>query len=206
MSFDPTNAYTTLIIGMSGKIGTGKNYLLDHVLFPHFVAHQVPCVVMAFADALKMDAIRDQGFVFDDVFGESKPYPVRKYLQEYGEVERKKDSDVWVKRLHPQLLLHGSRGIKVVLISDLRHENEAKYIYKMGGLCIRIEAPVRNKRKLLKESNGDEEKMAAVASHVSETSLDSYSKFDIVIQNDANTFLGREHFIEQFNKHCRLRK
>jgi hypothetical protein len=67
----------------------------------------------------------------------------------------------------------------------------------MGGKIIRIEAPERNKI-LVARQNLDEN----TSNHMSETDLDNYYGFDLIIDNDYNSsMLKNKEILKDFFMH-----
>jgi hypothetical protein len=185
------------VAAISGKIGSGKNYLMEQVVLPWLKHNRLTCVVMAYADELKFRTMTKHKFSFEQVFF-TKPQAVRVALQDGGSRAREEVGPWhWIEEAHKWLLLHAYRGIDVVLFSDNRHINESQYIkYACNGAVFRIEAPKRNRAKLVQDytvkdpSTGAIDEMAThqaiakIAQHESETALDNYDGFDAVIANE----------------------
>lgn len=176
--------HRTLIIGVSGKMGTGKNYIAEHIIIPflrkHYKQHSI--IEMAFADQIKVNAMVKHGLTIEALT--NKTARIRNILQKEGTEEGrdKLGEDVWVNYLSKWIDLHQSRGVKVVVITDVRFKNEAEFIKKRGGQVIRIEAPQRNTERLVMEHN-----TANIKMHRSETELDDFKGFDLVVNNDLGT-------------------
>lgn len=159
------------VIAMSGKAGTGKDYLYEHYL------KTLGYYNFALATHFKVFLVGQGKASYDEVFT-SKPPHVRKLLQEEG-TERGRlvyGPEIWLDTAFAWML-HFSViwGINKFCITDVRFPNEADYIRDRGGKIIRIDAPIREaKNGLTKEAR----------QHISETALDNYSNFDLVIQND----------------------
>lgn len=173
------------IIGFSGKLGSGKDYIAKHIL---------PCVleeiygihadirVVAVADQLKYElAARDSSLTYELMYV-TKTKEVRLKLQEYG-TEQGRDKygeNMWIQSLSMRMEVDKQRHIGtnplVFVLTDIRYENEAEFVSN-NGLLIRINAPERNKTRLNQEGIADKEP------HRSETALDNY-KFAYIIQND----------------------
>lgn len=185
------------VLAVSGKIGTGKNYLMEEILKPWLLANGYHCVVIAFADELKFHVMNQYGYTFEQVFF-TKPKDVRIALQEVGDRKRQQvDEAHWIREAHKWVMLHASRGVDFILFTDNRHINESDYIKKqLGGVLLRIDAPKRNWAKLQADYtvwNSDnhtvnvaetEANIAQIAGHISETALDTYTEFDAVINNE----------------------
>ena len=67
------------------------------------------------------------------------------------------------------------------ILDDVRFKEEADYVKKMGGKLIRLEGDPGN---ILKDCTRD-------LTHVSETDLDDYEDFDLVI--NTNNYVGKIH-------------
>lgn len=97
------------------------------------------------------------------VKGKSGPMTYREFVQYFGtNICRKIYPDIWTNRLIGDIQAEESL---YALVSDVRFPNEVDAIKKAGGKVIR----------LLRSSDEDE--------HESETALDSYEDFDLVIDN-----------------------
>lgn len=179
------NKRMPLIIAVSGKLGTGKDYLIDHLLLPKLRARGISR--MAFADHIKINVASQEGIPLEDLLIGDKTPANRKKLQIAG-TEHGRDrygEDIWVDTLANWIKLRAMReeNLDVVLISDCRFPNEARFVESNGGLLIRIEAQNRNHNRLKEESKGDQLLYESISLHASEVSLDSY-RFSHVVQND----------------------
>lgn len=156
------------VIGLSGKVGSGKDYLGLNVL-RRAGYHQ-----WAYAWPLKMQAL-GQGATYEEVFV-TKPPAVREMLQivgteqgrdKYGQNYWLKIADGWLRTLHENL------GISKFYFTDVRFPNEVDFIHNLGGKVVRL-------------LHGDriyplQDSPAAL--HSSETVLDDYQNFDAVFVN-----------------------
>jgi len=170
------------IIGISGKIGSGKNYVAEVLLLPRLPPK--PTLVMALADHFKVDACAKDGLDYDRVFV-NKDEESRRILQRRGTEEgrNKYGEDIWIRTLETWIRVYGDRGIKRVIIADIRFQNEAAWIKKAGGTLIRVVAPARTHARMHTEATSDDA-YARIQTHVSETDLDAYTAFDYVVHND----------------------
>lgn len=170
------------IIGFSGKMGSGKNYVAERILKP-MLNPQVPTLVCAFADQLKIDTIYQDQVAYERVYGE-KDTESRQLLQRRGTENGRlvHGEDVWIRCMQAWIRAHSERGIKRFLITDVRFENEAEWIRSLGGMVIRVEAPERTKAAYEREKCSESAKV-----HASETALDAYANFDGVLQNDIDS-------------------
>jgi len=169
------------LYGFSGKLGSGKNYLAENI----FETVGEGPITLAFGDQLKMDLCARENYSYERIF-HTKDHQSRIALQKYGtEMREKYGPDIWITYLHNWIKMHVDRGNTTFIVSDVRYPNELAWFKTLGGIIIRIEAPQRNLDELMKETNGDPEKMKAIATHSSETALDNYQdQFDYIINND----------------------
>ena len=176
------------LIGLSGKLGSGKNYIAEKIIAPYF-QDKYNILIIGFGDQVKNELYaRDETLTYDLLY-DNKTYESRKKLQEYAtEYGRDKyNQDMWIRGLDMQIETFCRRSPKEVLIiiCDVRFINEAEYIknHKDSHLY-RIEANNRTKSRYQKESNDDQDNYNKISNHMSETNLDYYSKFDYIINND----------------------
>jgi hypothetical protein len=187
MSF-PTDK--PIVIGFSGKLGSGKNYIAEHILPRILDKHIVP-IYLAYADQLKVEVYaRDKTaeLTYDGLYVNKTP-EVRRQLQTYGtEIGRESKKNIWVDALHMWITVFTKRWarkdlIPVFIITDVRFVNEAEYILKQDGIIFRIDAPGRTEAKLRQEAGNDNEQYQAIKFHRSEISLDDF-EFSAKINND----------------------
>ena len=163
------------LVGISGKIGTGKtavtNYLLDRL--PGNWKR------IAFGDVLKQEVHEIYGVSLEDTYknkdrecylalhfnAPKKCMTVREILQWHGaEIRRKEDSYYWVNKMTD--IVFENRALDGIIVDDVRFENEAELVKEFGGLLVRLGC-----------YEGWECDPAA-ARHTSETALDNYLEFD----------------------------
>lgn len=180
------------IVAFSGKFGTGKDSgatcVLEYLATNYAVLNangtfEPPLVDhLKFADALKRSSSEMTGVALVDQYradGKAKEIPgldmsVGRFQQLLGTVARQQiHPDIWML---PVLNQTRSSG-KFTVISDCRFRNEAIGIQKMGGLVIRLN---RHPDLISEESKAGRD-----PNHISETDLDDYPNFDLVIQNDS---------------------
>ena len=132
------------VIGFTGQARCGKSYLSDRLAKAAFDAGQRPYLV-SFAGALKR-ASAEAGFPKD-----THPSEYREFCQTHGAEMRAKDPDYWVKKtieeinelaqLENKLLNEGNKYWEVVvIIDDVRYQNEIDTILKMGGDIVHVTA------------------------------------------------------------------
>ena len=174
------------IIGLSGKMGCGKNYIAEKILYPYF-KKSYNILIIGFGDLMKNELYaRDLTLQYDQLY-DQKTFETRNKLQQYG-TENGRDKyhqDIWVRGLDIQIETFKRRcgEDSMVIICDVRFKNEYDYIKEKGGKTVRIEAPNRSKIRYTKEGLFDELLINKIMVHRSETELDNI-KFDFIIKND----------------------
>lgn len=197
------------VIGISGKIGSGKNYLAEH-LEAELVRRGFTVGSASFAFPLKdqfnqmLDSIRAgksdkqisndfdiplgeartlTAFVRDELAGNpalnayDRSVGVRSGLQYLGtEVRRAQDPDYWVKRFDENL----DRSVDYTFATDVRFTNEADHVHSIFGYMIRLEVPSEIILDRTKNRDGIQY-TAEQLNHKSETELDNYPDFDLVV-------------------------
>lgn len=159
-----------MIIGLSGKKGSGKNTVSELIRRYSLPAHWEE---KQFAGKLKQMVSVLTGITMGDLDRQEVKEATLKYmdlgttprylLQTLGTEWGRNliDKDIWVKTL-----LSDYKRNSDWIITDVRFENEAMAIKERGGLLIRIN----------RGQSPDE--------HSSETMLDNYDGFDYVIDNN----------------------
>lgn len=152
------------LIGLSGKAGSGKDWLGRTVLEPAGWSK------FALAWPMKHEAM-GHGFSYREVHYD-KPEPVRRWLQhrgtedgwhKYGEEYWLRIADGWMRTLSE------TYGVRRFYVPDIRFPHEVAWIKRHGGAVIRLVG-----RGGL---HGD------AAEHESETALDDYRGWDYVLSN-----------------------
>lgn len=192
-----------LLIAISGKLGSGKDYLMEHYFLPR-VDPDAGVTKMAFADQLKINVASKTGASLADCLSGNKSAELRRELQLEG-TERGRDlygPDIWVTALENWVRLRKIRGdqFKIVLITDCRFPNEAQWVEDNGGFLLRIEAPDRTRTRLEAESKGDPKLAASIGSHLSETALDNYS-FRYKVDNSSERDTVRQEAMACLDKY-----
>lgn len=185
-----------MIIGISGKMGVGKDYLVEHFLIPYFKEQGKRVFTICFADQIKINAATQNNISILEMFGNKTP-EMRKMLQITGTEEGrdKYGADVWINYVANWIKLWRMRDLAdVFIITDCRFKNEVAWIEsQLNSKVIRITAPDRNMERLNKESKGDPELLKSISTHQSETDLDEH-RFKHVINNqrgiNAETTMG----------------
>lgn len=183
------------VIALSGKIGSGKDFLMDNVVKKFLESSNF--VHLSFADQLKVMLMTKEGLTFEECYVKKTPKS-RLLMQKFAEEERKKDSEIWIKYMKNWMTVQASRGVEYVLITDLRYRNEYEFLKSINACIIRIEWWTRTREKILEESGGDPDIFREISEHISETDLDSI-KFEEVIQNGDSRFELEECIIPSFH-------
>ena len=144
-----------MILGLSGKAGSGKDTMAD------FLVTRYGFEKASFAYALKSLCVNLGWNGQKDEAG-------RKLLQDLGTVLRTYDKDFW---LRPVVSYIAKNPHKHIVITDVRHINEAQAVKNIGGKLIRIDRENAYSMGILQQ-------------HESELALDKYTEFDKVIYND----------------------
>lgn len=175
------------LIGLSGKLGSGKNYIAEKVIAPYFT-DKYNILIIGFGDQVKNELYaRDLELTYDVLY-DRKTFTSRKKLQEYA-TEHGRDKynkDMWIRGLDLQIQTFCNRSPKecLIIICDVRFQNEAKYIKEHNGKLFRIFSPFRTEQRYWQESSNENE-FNKISIHQSEIDLDNYA-FDYIIKNDLN--------------------
>jgi hypothetical protein len=168
-----------MVIGVSGKIGSGKDTFAD--LFIEHVSEQYGHVFenKKFAYNLKKIVSTLTGVSMVDVLSREGKL---KYLPEWGmtigEMQQKIGTEAIRNNIHNDawvLSLFGTydEDHDFWIITDVRFKNEANIIKEKGGIIIRLNGDPNNSKK------GDDRNMQ----HQSEIDLDDYQGFDYIYDN-----------------------
>lgn len=192
-----------VLIGISGKIGVGKDYVTSNVVIP--ILKDSTYLQLAFADQIKINVMSKMNVSYEDVYYK-KTQESRQLLQQEGSICRNDDPDIWIKYFKNWANVHMKRGVQHILISDCRYKNEFDYIKKNGGIVIKVVAPDRNNDRLIQEASSsgvfDDENFNKIKSHQSECDLDGLSddNFDIVIDNTKSKNLDIKNLQDTLHK------
>jgi len=194
-----------IIIGLSGKMGSGKNYIAEKIIYPYF-RKEYNILIIGFGDLMKNELYaRDTLLSYDELY-DNKTFETRHKLQQYG-TENGRDKynqDIWVRGLDIQIETFRRRSGEncLIIICDIRFNNELNYIKQKNGHLIRIVAQDRTELRYINESKGDKERYEKIKNHKSENELDFY-KFDYIIDNsESNINFEKEinQLLNEINK------
>jgi hypothetical protein len=175
----------TILLAVSGKLGVGKDYVMEHLLLPR-INSTTRVARMAFADHIKINVASQTGTSVDHMLSGHKSVELRKKLQIEGTENgrNKYGENIWIDTLRNWIRLRELRdGLDIVIITDCRFQNEVDYVESEGGLVIRVQAEDRNEIALRRESGGNEDLYQSIKNHSSETSLDAH-QFRWVLSNE----------------------
>jgi hypothetical protein len=160
------------LVGISGKAGSGKDYLATHYF------KNMGYQTLSFAWLLKWVCIAQGGCTWEEAF-HTKPKAVRSLLQDTGNAWRSQyDMMAWVRGLDAVArTLAESHGTTKFVIADVRFPNELLAVKQLGGETIRIVAPTRV------AANGLTDAQRADASEVALDATPN-SEFSFVVYND----------------------
>ena len=167
-----------MLIGLTGKKFSGKTTIAK------FLTENYDFKEYAFADSLKKACINIFGLTEEQVYGKNKETlriideywntTPRVIMQTLGTLIRNlNDSpetnlnnlkDIWIKQVHRKIIESKNKNHKNIVVSDIRYNDEALMIKKLGGIIIKID-----KQDDKHESENQELKLGEV---------------DIIISND----------------------
>jgi phosphomevalonate kinase len=189
------------LIGLSGKMGCGKDYIANKYIIPYLESKGRKTMIWSFADQIKVNAMVKYNITYKNVYIEKSKF-TRTLLQKEGtEFGRDKyGKDIWIKYLDAWSEIMGHKNVDALIITDVRFLNEIEYIKGKKGMIIRIDADDRNEIRLQKESNGDNNIYTAIKTHISECELDKCTDFDYVINNRTDNNINEVEIFEKLEK------
>jgi len=191
-----------MIIGISGKLGTGKDYIVKNYIEPYFSNMGLKTLIVAFADHFKVNAAAQAGLPIETMYNNKTP-EIRKMLQKTGTEDGRNvfGPDIWINTLEKWVQLRVIRdNVNVFIVTDCRFKNELEWV-KSKGHVLRIFAPDRNSIKIEQESNGNNDIAKAISSHSSETELDD-QKFEFVVDNTISNCSNVKAEVQAFLSSC----
>lgn len=108
---------------------------------------------------------------------------VREVLKFWGnDVRRAQNPDYWVDMTAVYAKEQVGSGVSCI-IPDVRRQNEAGFINDSGGLLVRLNVSEKEqRRRLLSRDNKLSDRSAFT--HITETDLDDYDRFDVILDTD----------------------
>jgi hypothetical protein len=129
------------IIGISGYARAGKDTFAAYAaeILEEFGLQSKR---IAFADSLKkninsflLEHLGITSFTQDD----DAKLIIRPLLVAYGAAARKINKDYWIEQIKPDILNSDKTVVKI--ITDVRYENECKFIQSLGGKIVVVSQP-----------------------------------------------------------------
>lgn len=197
------------VIGISGKIGSGKNYLAEHLeLELHKRGYTTGSASFAFPlknefneilDALRADATDEQiATDFDFPLAQARILTafVRRELAENAALDAY-DRSIGVRSGLQYLGTEIRRAqdesywvdlfdanlvhdVDYTFVTDVRFINEADHVHDLDGYMIRLEVPAEIILDRTKNRDGIQYTVEQL-NHASETQLDDYKRFDLTV-------------------------
>lgn len=199
-----SNVSSVKIIGVSGKIGSGKDHIVKNYLLPAFDKSKEKCMVLSFADFLKEYCAMVYDLNYHELY-QQKNKNSRKILQRTGtELRKKHGPHTFVNIVHQKIQdLACRNGFSVFILTDVRFPEELNFVRKNNGFLCRVESKSRNSRKLQKECSSDKKKILEFSTHESEVALDKHTAYDFILHNEENCDVQNEcsKMIHKCNQH-----
>ena len=176
-----TNKTPPNLIGISGKIGSGKTtfsmYLQKELSDQSSASGDRAFTIKSFAENVRRTVEILTGIPINKMrTPEDKNVFIPEFDKTVGEMFqvvatkiREVHPDSWVNSLFST---YNSQSMWI--IDDVRFPNEADRIKQLGGILIRLEGDPGGVRKNSKRD----------LNHVSETALDDYKGFDLIVNSD----------------------
>jgi dephospho-CoA kinase len=157
-------------VAIVGRIRSGKDTVGDMFIKDY------GCTRMAFGDEIGR-VIQDY---FPDAFKDGKP---RRHYQHIGQRFRDLDPDVWVKQLEKRLKINYVKGVRRVVITDMRQRNEYEFLKSLGFQVIKVETADEIRLERM-NANGDQFTLADL-NHETEQQIDALP-YDYLISNNTS--------------------
>lgn len=168
----------TILLSFSGKIGSGKDFLVKNVVIPFLKKNNKSYVVLSFANYLKQKLYTEYNVEYDKLYI-TKDEPTRKLLQKVGDEMRQRDINIFTKSVYINIL-NSLDFYDVIILSDTRFINEKKFLEGLNDIktyTINIVSPNRTLNKMKSENS------VHLKDHKSETELDN-EMFNLILKND----------------------
>lgn len=185
MSSAPQARPLVYCVLISGRIGAGKTTTVDALQQRLLeLVDEAECVVLSgqYADELKREcaerAKKPLALFYSEAgkqtLIESEGVTAGRFLQIVGEEARARDPLHWIKALKRKQNEAAADGRRVIMIvGDCRHPNEIDEM--RPGVAVLLRG----------DPGGVRARSTRDLNHISETSLDGYERFDLVLDTDA---------------------
>lgn len=175
-----------LVVGVSGKIGSGKTCLAEglqerfkHVLLRNFADRLKDEVAMH----LEIDIALCYTHEGKNTYLPQYSMTIGEFLQQWGTKLRDVHEQMWVLALQSfveaQIREKTSSEPLLVVVGDVRFPNELEWVRRIGGLSVRLTGDPQRERAKSKRN----------MQHPSETALDQHEtegKFDVLVNTEKN--------------------
>jgi hypothetical protein len=171
-----------MLIGTTGKARVGKDTFTEMMVEELYKRTRSKFIMMAFANELKLRVQKDFDLSYDQLWGDSKEVEDTRYvkpeggywtgreiMQAYGEFYRSINKSFWVDNLFKTI---EEKEYNNVVITDVRHPNEADPIKEHDGYIIKVTSD----RRKIQDIHGN--------NHISEVAMDNYENIDFHVRND----------------------
>lgn len=206
-----------ILLGVSGKLGVGKNYITENYLVPKLIEQfskenvQYVPYFFSFGTQVKVELYsRDtsSSLNYNNLFVEKTKHSrtsLQQYATENGRDRYRKDMwvraiDMWIQVQMSNIEVvnkHLSRKIvPIFVVEDVRFENEYEYIKSNSGILVLVESGYRNFERILKELENTNNKTNDTI-HESELGLE-HLEFHVRINNDPVNSDTIEFIIDEF--------
>jgi dephospho-CoA kinase len=171
-----SNRVEVIKIAFTAKLRAGKDTAADHLHIRYGFDK------VAFGDALK----RNVNEAFPWVYGPKKP---RALLQQYGQLMREIDPQVWVR--HVERKVNGIIDFRVntgaervgIVLTDVRQQNEVDWCRHNAVTLIRVTAP--DEMRIARAIEAGDDFTVHDLAHETELAIDSF-EVDAEIVNDGS--------------------
>jgi hypothetical protein len=209
-----------ILLGVSGKLGVGKNYITENYLVPKLIERfsnknvQYVPYFFSFGTQVKIELYsRDtiSCLNYHNLFVEKSNHSrtcLQQYATDNGRDKYRKDMwiraiDMWIKVQLNNLDIVNKHIIRklvpIFVVEDVRFENEYEYIKSNSGILVLVESGYRNFEKILQEINNkkSENNENNETIHESEKGLE-HLEFHLRINNDPVNSDTIEFIIDEF--------
>ena len=135
-----------MLIGFTGKIGSGKTSLTRHIVLNNFNSNRFNYISTSFATPIKK-ILMTLGLSYEQVYGSEKEIPLSafggrtpRYLMQTLGTEWGRDlitPEIWIN-LWEKEYKNLSNHLYDVIVDDVRFPNEVERIHKLGGIIIHL--------------------------------------------------------------------
>lgn len=127
------------VLGFTGKAGSGKDHMARMLWRTHGF------MPLGLADSMKEQLAAREHIPIGEMLRGDKSPEIRTRLQVFGtEENRDRDQDIWVRHLEARLWVLASKiNHHRFAITDIRFQNEADWVHRMGGFLIWLRGRTR---------------------------------------------------------------